>query len=639
MASKFIGNKLKTFILFILVIVSSSFLDTNFSNSEKHVYIIRNINQLQSVLDKSIQLTDSTFSLEQINKLKSNYLIARSHYKHIEFLVEYCSPFDAKYFINGPLVKKSDLEIGNRIVDPHGFQLLEEQLFGVDSIDLKILRSELDLLKQSINGFKNRLSVINISDSQIIEAMQFELIRMCSLNLNGYDATFTQTNTSECVYVFEGIKFTLNEIKKNYPINTYPSEIHQQLISKIKLAENYCLLNKDYNSFNRLICITQYIKPIYKLLVELHRCDLFPFTPVNYAINLNNERLFEKDYYNLNYFSVKTTDTIGNKAQAKLGELLFFDPILSGNNQRACASCHKPDIAFTDGLEKGLSYERKNKLDRNTPSLLNAVFQKHFFYDGRARQLEQQASDVLHNQKEMNSTVDEMISRLNKSDEYKSLFKNSFKGTPDTSINYYGILKAITEYEKTLISMNSRFDKYIKGDFKQLTKQEINGYNLFSGKALCGSCHFFPLFNGLVPPIYGDTEYEVIGVPENINSKLIDKDAGRIAVSKSYIHQYAFKTPTIRNSNLTAPYMHNGIYKTLDDVIDFYNNGGGQGMGINITHQTLPFDSLQLTKKEIKEIKSFMLSLTDTIGLTKKPTRLPTFQDERLNHRTIGGEY
>jgi cytochrome c peroxidase len=348
--------------------------------------------------------------------------------------------------------------------------------------------------------------------------------------------------------------------------------------------------------------------------------------------------VFEKESYNINYFSIHTVDTFGLASQAKLGELLFFDPVLSGNNKRACASCHNPEKAFSDGFEKGVSYE-KSDLDRNTPSLLNTIFQKNFFYDGRARQLEQQANDVLHNQKEMNSTIEDMISKLNQSQEYQQLFKRSFKGTPDTVINYYGMLKAIAEYEKTLISMNSRFDKYIKGDFKQLTNQEINGYNLFSGKALCGSCHFFPLFNGLVPPIYNDTEYEVIGVPEKMNSKEIDKDQGRIVVSRVNIHQYAFKTPTVRNSALTAPYMHNGVYKTLDDVIDFYNKGGGQGIGINIPHQTLPFDSLQLTKQEISNIKSFMLSLTDTTSLNKKPKRLPLFKDETLNHRIVGGEY
>jgi cytochrome c peroxidase len=642
MAIKFTGTKFKALIFCIVVCIACSFFSfnvSNFSQDGKFTYINENTKQLIAILDTSVQLADSVITEEQFNELKSNYFIARRYYKHIECLLEYCAPFDVKYFINGPLVKKSDLEIGTRIVDPHGFQVIEEQLFGVDSIDSKILLSELQFLKESFRGFENKLRDLNVTDAQMIEAMQFELIRMSSLTLSGYDATYTKTNSSECASVFDGLRFILIDLQKKYSVNSYPSEIHRELIEKIKLAESYCLANKDYESFNRLFFITRHIKPIYQLLVKLHRSHLFPFTPVNYAIQLNNDHLFEKEYYNLNFFSVKAVDTIGNAMQARLGELLFFDPILSGNNKRACASCHKPNMAFADGLEKGLSYEQKDNLDRNTPSLLNTIFQKHFFYDGRARQLEQQASDVLHNQREMNSSVDEMISRLNQSEEYLALFKRSYKGTADTIINYYGILKAITEYEKTLISMNSRFDKYIKGDYKQLTKQEINGYNVFSGKALCGSCHFFPLFNGLVPPIYNDTEYEVIGVPENSKSKTIDKDEGRIKVSKSYIHQYAFKTPTIRNSDLTGPYMHNGIYKTIDDVIDFYNKGGGQGMGINITHQTLPFDSLQLTKEEMKNIKLFIASLQDTVGLVSKPIRLPRFKDEKLNQRTIGGEY
>jgi cytochrome c peroxidase len=642
MILKFICNHFKIVILFFIVVISCSFFsstDSYLPSAEKYVFVSRNANQLILIFDKSIHLADSAFVPKKLSQLRANYFNARRYYKYIEFFIEYTSPFDVKYFINGPLVKKSDLEIGKRIVDPHGFQVIEEQLFGADSIDTKLLLTEFRILQESFRGFEAKLKDLKINDAQIIEAMQFELIRMSSLTLSGYDATYTQTNISECVSVLEGFRLALNDVKKNYSENAYPTAIHQLLVAKLKLAENYCLMHKNYESFNRLLFITQHIKPIYKLLVKLHKNDLFPFTPVNYAIQLNNENMFEKEYYNLNYFSVKAFDTIGNAAQAKLGQLLFFDPILSGNNQRACASCHKSDLAFSDGLQKGTSFERQNNLDRNTPSLLNTIFQKNFFYDGRARQLEQQASDVLHNQKEMNSTAEEMIMRLNQSDEYQSIFKKSYQGTEDTIINYYGILKAITEYEKTLVSMNSRFDKYIKGDNKQLTKQEINGYNIFSGKALCGSCHFFPLFNGLVPPIYSDTEYEVIGVPENATSKIIDKDEGRITVSKAYIHQYAFKTPTIRNSSLTAPYMHNGIYKTLEDVIDFYNKGGGQGIGITIPHQTLPFDSLQLTTKEISDIKSFMLSLTDTIGLTKRPKRLPQFSDEKLNRRAIGGNY
>jgi cytochrome c peroxidase len=633
------GNKFKAVFLSFVIIISCCFFSSHEISSKKYPYVNSQTEQLILVLDRSILLADSVSNPDKLKKLCDNYSQSRIYYKHIQYFIEYCAPFDVKYFINGPLVKKSDLEIGSRIVDPHGFQVVEEQLFGPGPIDIKILKTELQLLKSSFISFQNKLYDLNISDSQQLEALQFELIRMCSLSLNGSDATYTKKNVSECISVFQGFRSTLQSLKKRYPQNSYPSKIHVQLISKIQLAENYCSIHKDYDLFNRLYFITRYIKPIYQLLVNLHKSSLFPFTPVNYAITLSDDKLFERSFYNLNYFSVKTIDTLGNPLQAKLGELLFFDPVLSGNNERACASCHKPDMAFSDGLQKSLAFENKNALERNTPSLLNSIFQKQFFYDGRARQLEQQANDVLHSKNEMNTTAEEMIYRLIQSEEYRLLFKKSYKGTADTSISYYGILKAITEYEKTLVSMNSRFDKYIGGDYKQLTAQEINGYTVFSGKALCGSCHFFPLFSGLVPPVYNDTEYEVIGVPETANSKVIDKDPGRQSVSKAYIHQYAFKTPTIRNSALTSPYMHNGIYKTLEEVIEFYNKGGGQGLGLSITHQTLPFDSLNLSKKEISDIKSFMLSLTDTIGLNHKPKRLPTFRDPKLNNRILGGVY
>jgi cytochrome c peroxidase len=635
------GKKLKALVLFVVILSCSFFSSTtvNESSSAGKAYIKAHTKQLITLLDRAIELVDSGSVDKHREALRSDYFALRTHYKHIEFFIEYCAPFDVKYFINGPLVKKSEPEIGKRIVDPHGFQVIEEQLFGTDSMDQKIVLDELRLLSAAFKTFEKRLADLNINDPQILEMMQFELIRMGSLSLNGADATYTKTNITECIYVLQSFEEMLSVIKNTYHINTYPAETHEALILKIRQTENYCSTHKDYDTFNRLYFITHYIKPVYKLLVKLHRSDLFPYTPINYAINLKSDKVFERSSFNLNYFSVQAVDTIGNALQAKLGRFLFFDPVLSGNNLRACASCHKPDLAFSDGLQKGRGFANENSLDRNTPSLLNTIFQKHFFYDGRARQLEQQANDVLHNQKEMNSSIEEMITKLNQSEDYKFLFKRSYKGTVDTTISYYGILKAITEYEKTLVSMNSRFDKYIKGDYKQLTMQEVNGYTVFAGKALCGSCHFFPLFNSLVPPVYNDTEYEVIGVPERSDSKLIDKDEGRIVVSKSPIHQYAFKTPTVRNIGLTGPYMHNGVYKNLDEVIKFYNEGGGQGLGINIPHQTLPFDSLRLNTKDIADLKAFMLSLTDTAGLTKKPKQLPKFKDERLNRRVIGGTY
>lgn len=630
----------RVFVFFVIVtgFTGSGFIASSGDNGTHSAYLTSQNKTLVATIDKCLLLCDKPINAVSRKQLQKQYFLTRVAYKHIECYLEYCSPFDVKYFINGPLVKKSEPEIGRRIVDPHGFQVIEEQLFGIDTIDVAVLKTEFGILKDAFTTFEKKLPNLTISHAQVLEMMQFELVRMCGLSLSGYDATFTKTNIQECAAVFSGFESFLTEIKNGSP-NDYPLNTHQALLDELIKARAYCLAHKEYNQFNRLEFITKHIKPLYKQLVTLHKHELFPFTPVNYALDLKNENLFNAQTFNLSYFSIKTDDTTGNALQARLGEFLFFDPILSGNMQRSCASCHKPNLAFCDGLQKATEFEQQGQLSRNTPGLLNVILQRQFFYDGRARQPEQQINDVLHNKKEMNISIDEMISRLNESDEYKALFANAYRGTADTIISYYGVLKAITEYEKTLISLNSRFDQYLNGNYTTLNQQEINGYNLFSGKALCGSCHFFPLFNGLVPPVFNDTEYEVIGVPDKPESKTIDPDEGRMNVYGISIHQYAFKTPTVRNVQLTAPYMHNGIYKTLDEVIEFYNKGGGVGLGISIPHQTLPFDSLRLNKQEISDLKAFMLSLTDTSGLQKKPVRLPSFKNENFNKRIIGGVY
>lgn len=595
----------------------------------------------KSLIDELHQSSGYADALNVINlqKLKVSYFKIRNLYKEIECFLEYQFPVDVKYYINGSLVKKASSEYGKTVFEPHGFQVIEELLFSGDSIDLSKLKNEYLFLRQAFEAYSKKIELGFINDSQTVEALQFEFIRLMSLSLNGYDATYTKTAIEESISVLKGSEAVLNNLKKKYSNSSYPTKVHQILVDSIHKAIAYCKEHKDYVTFNRLYFITRYLNPIYKLLTELHQSSLFPYMEKNDAVDLRYKKQFDLESFNLNYFSGKEQDTTHTYQQKELGKLLFFDPALSGNNERACASCHKPDLGFTDGLTKALAFETKHDLSRNTPTLLNGVYQKNFFYDGRARQLVEQANEVLHNAKEMNINAKELISKLKQSDDYMALFRKAYAGTADTAITYYGILKAIKMYEQTLVSHNSRFDKYIRGDYAQLNTEEIHGYNLFAGKALCGSCHFYPLFNGLVPPLYNDTEYEVIGVPKDKNSNYIDEDEGRNSITKLYIHHYAFKTPTVRNSTLTAPYMHNGAYKTLEEVIEFYNKGGGAGLGIAIDYQTLPFDSLQLTKQEIKAIKAFMLSLTDTVGLTKKPKTLPRFKNELLNNRVIGGIY
>jgi cytochrome c peroxidase len=278
----------------------------------------------------------------------------------------------------------------------------------------------------------------------------------------------------------------------------------------------------------------------------------------------------------------------------------------------SCATCHDPRLAFTDGMATSFAINRKGDITRNAPTLLNVAFQQSFFYDGRVYQLEQQAIEVIHNPKEVNGDLKKIALQLQAHPTYKKLFQQAFEGTPDSSITAYAIIVCLSEYERKLLSLNSRFDQYLRGNDKALNEREINGYNIFAGKALCGSCHFFPVFNGTVPPLFKDSEFEVLGTPATFQNTGLDQDSGRYSITHMDMHQFAYKTPTVRNIELTAPYMHNGIYKTLEEVIEFYHKGGGVGFGFDVPNQTLPFDSLQLSVGEKEDLVFFLKTLTDT---------------------------
>ena len=162
------------------------------------------------------------------------------------------------------------------------------------------------------------------------------------------------------------------------------------------------------------------------------------------------------------------------------------------------------------------------------------------------------------------------------------------------------------------------------------------------GKAACGTCHFAPTFAGLVPPRFTETESEILGILKKFDtiSPTLDTDAGRYsghAKDQVPLYKRSFKTMTVRNSAITAPYFHNGAFATLDEVIEFYHRGGGAGLGLDVPYQTLPSEQLHLTRKEKKDIIAFLHSLTDTAGLTSKPQKLPFISGHA--ERIIGGLY
>jgi cytochrome c peroxidase len=327
------------------------------------------------------------------------------------------------------------------------------------------------------------------------------------------------------------------------------------------------------------------------------------------ALNYSAENLFARDAFDQRAFpademggSENSFGTVGNGRGAgdslvKLGRRLFFEKALSGNYSRSCATCHQPGQYFTDGLAKSIAYDNISTVKRNAPSLLYAAFQYYQFWDGRAKGLEEQVIDVLTNPAEMHADTATLGQRMQ-------------------PLSVSRVATALAAYIRTLSPMNSAFDRYMAGDKRAMTAGQVRGFNLFMGKAQCGTCHFAPLFNGLTPPLYATTEFEVLGVPltDDLARPRADSDGGRYSVFPNPYYRQAFKTPTVRNSAVTAPYMHNGSFHTLKKVIEFYNRGGGKGLGLVMPKQTLAPEPLRLSAKEIREIERFLGALTDRLG-------------------------
>jgi cytochrome c peroxidase len=300
-------------------------------------------------------------------------------------------------------------------------------------------------------------------------------------------------------------------------------------------------------------------------------------------------------------------------AAVPLGEKLFSEVAMSGGGTRSCASCHDPKRAFIDGLPSSPSLIHGRRL-RNSPTLFNASLQRMQFADMRTAYLEDQVEAVVENDAEMRGALETTAMKLGVNAEYRRLFAAAFPQLRDSIVSPATIRVALAEYVRSLNRLNSRVDRAMRGDTAALDPEERRGFNLFAGKALCATCHFLPLTNSLVPPAFERSEQEVLGVPATLvwQGAKVDPDSGRIVVTRAAMHRFAFKTPTVRNVGVTAPYMHNGVYRTLDDVVRFYDAGGGAGIGISLPNQTLPPDSLRLTAQEKRALVRFMQAFTDT---------------------------
>lgn len=256
---------------------------------------------------------------------------------------------------------------------------------------------------------------------------------------------------------------------------------------------------------------------------------------------------------------------------------------------------------------------------RNTPTLLNAAFASALFDDLRATSLEMQAGLVLANPAELAGSATLAAERLQRDPSYSAAFRRAF---PDSArgITPDAVTRALAAYVRSLSALDSRFDRAVRGDTSALSTDERQGFTVFMGKGHCGTCHFLPLFNGTMPPDFVRSEAEIIGVTDRAGRKgaRIDPDSGLARIDLQPIHRGAFKVPTLRNVAVTAPYMHNGAFRSLEQVVDFYDRGGAAGSGLDLPGQTLPPDSLHLSREEKHALVAFLGALTDTTSVGRQ---------------------
>lgn len=230
---------------------------------------------------------------------------------------------------------------------------------------------------------------------------------------------------------------------------------------------------------------------------------------------------------------------------------------------------------------------------------------------------------MLQNPRELNQPLDVTVAKLRRDTMLAGRFASVYGVRRDQAISERRVQTTLAAFVRSLVAIDSRFDRAVRGDSLALSGEERRGFNLFMGKAACGTCHFAPTFGGSLPPALLESEPEVIGVPARAVTAgaVVDPDPGVEGFDHAPIHRHAFKTPSLRNVALTAPYMHNGVYRTLEQVVDFYDRGGGAGIGIELVNQTLSPEHLHLSRAEKRELVAFMRALTDTVGTSSVSPR------------------
>lgn len=583
-------------------------------------------------------------SEEGKEKIRQKIASARVALKACDFWLRYLEPVSYKK-INGPLPVEWETEVFEKFEKPYrregaGLTLaelyLDEKEISKDSL-LRLVQSAhsatevysadsitVDLKKPDHFFFCNRLFILNLA----------------AIYTTGFECPDTTRIIPELRTMLSAAGELYKQFNAAFPGTVLPAQYLQLYNKTIEFAKKQ---PEDYSRFDHFTFIRDYVNPLFRMNQQLiNEYRVHTRSNVDYSLNKSSNNIFDKSLYNgqnAKGIFLRVNDPAALTEIENIGKLLFYDPILSGNNRRSCASCHDPEQFFTDASSPtAFHFNQSERLPRNTPSLLNAGYNHLLMMDGKHISLQEQCKGVITSAAEMNCREEEVLEKVLSCKEYKEALNKFLKYTPqEKKITLSHIASAITIYYNKFSRYYSPFDKAITGD-ATIDAAAKEGFNIFMSKAQCATCHFVPQFNGVKPPYVG-SEFEVLGVPQDTLYSSLGDDKGRYGVNPAAEMAYAFRTGTMRNAEKTAPYMHNGIFRTLDQVIDFYDAGGGAGKGLQVANQTLSSDSLRLSKDEKKKLVKFIGSLNEEIVFEKAPEKLPESKRKELNKRKVGGEY
>jgi len=533
---------------------------------------------------------------------------ARKAFKRDEALLESLAPLTAAA-LNARGVEGDDDETPPRLT-PSAFAAAEEALpwlsrtpngkradWPAAAAAAALARATLDSLRQQ--------GELRVTPTVAFDAARLELARVATLGVTGYDTPATRDGVRESAVALRGVAELLARQGND-------SGALGTAVRHARAAADYLDAHADFDSLDRVAYVVGSSEPALRALDAARQAA--GVSRVNVPPRVwTGVTLFERGAIDPSAYAPFYAPP-PSPALVALGARLFAEPALSGPGTQSCVGCHEPARAFADGRATARALHVGSRRLRNTPSLLAAAVEARLFADARAASLESQAGIVLGSRDEMGSSVEDAAARLDTSPAYRSAFVAAFRVTGDSAAAPVTPLRlriALAAYVRSLYRADSRVDRAFRGDTAALTTEERRGANLFLGKAGCGTCHFAPLFAGATPPLFRAVDAEVIGVPAAADAHRLDDDVGRAAIDSLAQHRHAFKTPSLRNVALTAPYMHNGAFATLEQVVRFYDRGGGAGVGLRVPNQTLPAAPLHLTASERGALVAFLRALTD----------------------------